>query len=129
MLIWLKLTSVDWIINKMEDCIFCKFISGEIKVNIIYENDNFIAFPDANPQVKGHTLIIPKKHYVNFLDLPSTLGGELLDAVKAVAEIHFKDKSVEGFNIIQNNFPIAGQIVMHAHFHMLPRRKGDGFKI
>jgi len=114
--------------KKEKDCIFCKIANKEIKVKIIYENDNFMAFPDINPRVKGHTLIIPKKHFINILDLPKILGNELLDAIKNVASIKLKE-GFEGFNIIQNNFPVAGQIVMHAHFHLIPRKKGDGFKL
>lgn len=109
-----------------EDCIFCKIINGEVKTDFIYENDNFVAFLDKNQDIKGHALVIPKKHFINTLDLPSSLGSELLDAVKGVVNFNFKDKSVEGFNLIQNNFPVAGQIVMHAHYHILPRRKNDG---
>ncbi len=110
-----------------EDCIFCKIAQGKIPEELIYESDNFIAFPDANPNVKGHTLIIPRKHYVNMMDMPATLGRELMDAIKSVADIKLK-QGAEGFNIIQNNFPAAGQVVMHAHIHLLPRKKGDGFK-
>ena len=110
-----------------KDCVFCKMARGEIKVDIIYENDNFFAFSDAEPKVEGHTLIVPKKHFVNILDLPASLGSELLDAVKAVAEIRLKE-GAEGFNILQNNGEVADQYVMHAHFHILPRRKDDGKK-
>ena len=112
------------------DCIFCKIANKEIKSDIIYENDNFITFPDAHPKVKGHCLVVSKKHFVNILDMPSTLGTELLDAVKNTLDIKTKeDKTIEGFNLVQNNFPAAGQLVMHAHFHILPRRKGDGFNL
>ena len=112
----------------MENCIFCKIANKKIESDIIYENDNFIAFPDANPKVKGHTLIISKKHFVNIMDLPASMGTELIDAVKAVAEIRLKE-GAEGFNIIQNNGEVAGQVVNHLHFHLLPRAKGDGFKV
>jgi len=112
----------------VNNCLFCKFVKKEIPVDIIYENDNFIAFPDANPIVEGHTLIIPKKHSVNTMDMPATLGQELLGAIKSVGEIKLKE-GFEGFNIIQNNFEPAGQVVMHTHFHFLPRKKGDGFKV
>ena len=112
-----------------KDCVFCKIASREIPAEIIYENDNFIAFPDLNPRVAGHTLIISKKHYVDILDMPISLGTELLDAIKNVAGKKLKEDLVEGFNILQNNFPVAGQVVMHTHFHLLPRRKDDGFKI
>ena len=110
-----------------EDCLFCKIALKEIPVKIIYESDNFIAFPDANPKVDGHLLIISKNHYVNIMDMPATLGQELVDTIKKVAGIMLK-QGAEGFNVIQNNFPAAGQIVMHAHIHLLPRKKGDGFK-
>ncbi len=118
---------LDSMFMKDKNCIFCKIARKEIPSEIIYENENFIAFPDAHPRVNGHTLIIPKKHFVNILDMPESLGSELLEAIKNTAGKFLKEKYIEGFNIIQNNFPIAGQIVMHSHLHILPRRKGDGF--
>jgi len=113
--------------KKKEECIFCKIAEGKIKVERIYEDDNFLAFPDANPIVKGHTLIIPKKHFVNIMDLPADLGEELLDVIKIIAEKRLKE-GAEGFNLIQNNFPAAGQAVMHFHLHLVPRKKGDKVK-
>ncbi|MEM3074462.1 MAG: HIT domain-containing protein [Candidatus Pacearchaeota archaeon] len=112
-----------------KDCIFCKIANKEIKTEIIYENKNFLAFPDANPKTKGHTLIISKKHFTNSLDMPTSLGNEIIETIKIIAEKKLKEKDIEGFNILQNNFPIAGQVIMHAHFHFLPRRKNDGIKI
>jgi len=112
----------------MDECIFCKMAKGEIKVDKIYEDDNFFAFPDAHPAVSGHTLILPKKHFVNMMDIPVSLGKELIEAIKKVAEIRMRG-GYEGFNLVQNNFPSAGQAVMHFHIHLLPRKKGDGFKL
>ena len=110
-----------------DDCIFCKIVNKEIHVKMIYENDNFVAFPDVTPQIKGHSLITSKKHFVNSLDMPASLGQELISAIKSVFDLKVKeDKSIEGFNLVQNNFAVAGQIVMHAHWHLLPRRKNDG---
>lgn len=113
---------------KDSDCVFCKIVNKKIKVKIIYENKNFIAFPDANPRVEGHTLIIPKKHFINMMDLPNSLGKDLMDVIKKVANKKLR-LGFDGFNILQNNFPSAGQIVMHAHFHFLPRKKNDGFDV
>ena len=110
--------------NKEEECIFCKIARKEIKTEIVEESDNFIAFPDAKPIVLGHTLIIPKKHFVNILDLPSALGSGLVDIIKRVAEKRIRG-GAEGFNLSMNNFPAAGQVVMHAHVHLIPRKKGD----
>ena len=111
-----------------EDCIFCKIAKGEIPVTKVYESNNFLAFLDQAPQVEGHTLIIPKEHSINILSLPSTLGQELLDVIKKVAEIKFRE-GFEGFNLVQNNFSAGGQVVMHTHFHLLPRKTGDGHQI
>ena len=109
----------------MEDCIFCKIAKKEIEQEIIYENDNFISFPDANPVGEGHSLVIPKKHFETILDLPSSLGTELLDCLKKTALKLMDEGKFEGFNIVNNNFESAGQVVKHVHFHILPRNKGD----
>jgi len=108
----------------MEDCIFCKIARKKLGVEIVYESENFIAFPDANPKCKGHTLIIPRKHFTNIIDMPSILGSELLDAIKKVAEIRFK-QGAGGFNVVINTGKEAGQAVMHFHVHLLPRKKNE----
>ena len=110
----------------MEDCIFCKIVNGEIPSERIYENDNFFSVLDANPQVEGHALVISKKHFENVLKLPILLGPELLDCIKETAIRLMKKYDAEGFNVVSNNFEVAGQIVKHVHFHILPRKKGDG---
>ncbi len=114
--------------NEKEDCIFCKIARKEVPVEIVEENDNFIAFPDAHPVSRGHTLLIPRKHFVNILDLPSDMASEMIDMIKIVAEKRLKE-GAEGFNLMMNNFSAAGQEVMHAHLHIVPRRKGDGIKV
>jgi histidine triad (HIT) family protein len=109
----------------MKDCVFCKIAKGEIPVERIYENDNFFSMLDANQKVKGHTLVISKKHFETFLDLPSTLGIELADCIKKTTFKLIEKYKAEGFNVINNNFEAGGQIVKHVHFHILPRKKGD----
>lgn len=110
------------------NCIFCKIVKKEISTNIIYESENFICFPDKNQKVKGHSLIVPKKHFVNLMDMPSELGSELLFDIKEIAANEMK-KGATGFNILQNNFSDAGQAINHAHIHIMPRYKNDGFKL
>lgn len=111
------------------DCIFCKISKGEVSSEKIYENDNFFSMPDKEPYVEGHSLVISKKHFQNVLDLPNSLGQEFLDCVKKTSlELTKKFKS-EGFNIVQNNFPAAGQVVNHIHFHIIPRKEGDGKRV
>ena len=114
----------DKLKNQKEDCIFCKIANKEIKDEIIYESDNFIVVPDLHPVGPGHCLIISKRHYETVLDLPSSLGGELLDVAKKQGFRFMKDEKAEGFNLFQNNFEAGGQVVMHYHLHAIPRRKG-----
>ncbi len=111
-----------------EYCIFCRISKGEIHSKKIYENENFFSIPDANPKVEGHSLVISKKHFETVLDLPVSLGSELLDCIKKTSLELMKKFEANGFNVMQNNFEIAGQVVKHVHFHILPRKKNDGFK-
>jgi histidine triad (HIT) family protein len=113
----------------MEDCVFCKIASGEIPSHKLYENDNFFSVLDKNQDIKGHFLVISNKHFNNLLDLPSSLGVELVDCIKNTALKLFEEYDAEGFNVIQNNFESAGQVVNHIHFHIIPRRKSDGVSI
>jgi len=112
----------------MDDCIFCKISKGEINSPKIYENFNFFSIKDANPLAKGHSLIIPKKHFKTILDLPSSAGKDLVDCIKETALKVIKEINCEGFNLIQNNFEAAGQVVEHLHFHLIPRKKEDNLK-
>ena len=111
--------------NPKHDCVFCRIMNGEIVAHTIFENENFKAIPDANPKVKGHSLIISKKHFETVLDMPITLGGELVEAIKGTSLKLMDENKAQGFNIIQNNFAVAGQIVPHVHFHIFPRKPGD----
>jgi histidine triad (HIT) family protein len=113
----------------MEDCIFCKIIKGEIPSEKILETDNFFAIKDINPKTSGHSLVISKKHYQTLLDVPSSLFGEFLETAKKLALKLMKEEAAEGFNLIMNNYRIAGQLVPHIHIHVLPRKKEDNFKI
>ncbi len=109
-----------------DDCIFCKIVKGEIESEKIYEDDNFFAILDVNPKAEGHTLIISKQHYKNILDVPTSLGGEILDAIKKIGLKLIKDKKGEGFNVCVNMGEVAGQTVHHFHAHIIPRNSGDG---
>ena len=109
----------------MEECVFCKIANGEILNDKIYENDNFFSVPDQNQKVPGHSLVISKKHFKTTLDVPSSLGQELLDCIKKTSLKLVEKHKSEGFNVVNNNFPAAGQVVHHVHYHILPRKKGD----
>jgi len=108
-----------------DDCIFCKIIKQK-SGDFVYENDNFIGILDINPISEGHTLVIPKKHYITILDMPETLGRELIEAIKNISTNLIKDGKAEGFNVLQSNQKVAQQEVPHVHFHIIPRKKDDG---
>ena len=104
----------------MDDCIFCKIVKGDIPSYKIYENEKVIAFLDINPLSKGHTLVLPKQHYVNILDLPEELYLHMSKIVKKISH-HLNDKyKPEGILINQNNGKRAGQEILHAHIHIKP---------
>lgn len=111
----------------MTNCIFCKIAKKDILVERIYENDNFFSIVDANPIVKGHSLVISKKHFETILDIPSSLGLDLLDCIKKTS-LKLMKGDIDGFNLVNNNFEAAGQIIKHVHFHIIPRKKDDGMK-
>jgi len=100
-------------------------VRGEIPVTKIYENDNFFSIPNANPVIDGHSLVISKKHFETTLDMPNSLGTELLDCIKKTVLKILEETKAEGFNIVNNNFGVAGQIINHVHFHIIPRKKAD----
>lgn len=104
----------------MDDCIFCKIVRGEIPSYKIYEDDKVIAFLDINPLSKGHTLVLPKQHYVNILDMPEDLYCYIAKIVKRVSMILDEKYKPEGIIINQNNGNRAGQEVLHAHIHIKP---------
>ncbi len=110
----------------MSDCIFCKIVAGEIPNHTIYEDENFLAFLDVFPHALGHTVVIPKVHRHNFMELNDLEIEKIMLAVKRAME---KIKAVlnpDGFNVGWNDGPAGGQVVPHLHVHIFPRYEGDG---
>lgn len=112
-----------------KDCVFCKIARREIKSDLLFESANFIAFRDSNPLVPGHTLVVPKKHFVTLLDISDSLGNEMLGFLKKVSGSLLDEKYGDGFNVVMNNLEVAGQAVMHAHIHLIPRKEDDGLSV
>lgn len=111
----------------MTDCVFCSIIDGEIPGNIVYEDENVVAFLDANPVSKGHTLVVPKKHVE---DIHGAEGMDyLMDALVKVSDAVEEAFDPEGINIAQNNGEATGQEVFHLHFHVTPIYTGDELQI
>ena len=101
------------------DCIFCKIISKEIPAKILYEDDDTISFLDAFPVAKGHTLVIPKKHFSQIQDMPDNVNQKLFDIVHKIIP---KTDSVKGSTLVLiHNGKESGQEIMHVHVHLIPR--------
>lgn len=113
----------------MKDCIFCQIVQGNIPCAKVYETGYILAFLDISPVIKGHTLVIPKKHMVNILDIPGSLAQELQESLQKVARGLMTGIKAQGFNVQMNNFEAAGQLVMHAHYHLMPRFAHDGLRL
>lgn len=111
------------------DCVFCKIIEGKIKSYKVYEDGSALAFLDINPVNPGHTLVVSKKHYANLEEIPEDELCRLISAVKKVGLAVKKGMGVAGYNLTENNDPVAGQIIPHIHFHIIPRVEGDGLKL
>ena len=105
------------------DCIFCKIVSKEIPTKILYEDEYTIAFLDAFPVAKGHTLVIPKQHYAKIQDLPSEINEKLFNTVHKLIP---KVDSLQGSTLVAiHNGKDSGQEIPHVHVHLIPRSKND----
>ncbi len=113
----------------MQDTLFTKIVRGDLPSWRVYEDDRVIGILDINPVNKGHVLVIPKEPYANVHDLPEELFAHLMVVAKRVSGAVQKATNADGINIIMNNGADAGQLIVnHAHVHIVPRFKDDGFK-
>jgi len=110
---------------KDENCIFCKIIKREIPSKIVFENDLNLAFLDISPISKGHTIVIPKNHYFTLEDIPDHELTETFKVVKKISMRIHQNLQINGYNILQNNFAAAGQVINHFHIHIIPRSFDD----
>ena len=114
----------------VSDCIFCKIVAGEIPASKVYEDDHFLAFLDISQVTPGHTLVIPKKHARNLLEMTPYETADLFNIVSRVTKKVESATQPQGMNIISNMEEIAGQSVFHTHVHILPRySQEDDLKI
>ncbi len=102
-------------------CIFCKIIEGEIPSRKVYEDDDILAILDISQTTMGHTLVMPKKHYDDFLQMPENEFGALMEKVQQIADQIIKRMNANGCNILINTGETAGQTVRHVHVHIIPR--------
>jgi histidine triad (HIT) family protein len=107
---------------------FLKIISREIPAEIVYEDEHTLAFLSIHPNHAGHTLVIPKKYARNLFDMDAITLSHLMETVQKVVAAVQKATDCGGINLAMNNEAVAGQVIFHAHVHVIPRFAGDGFK-
>jgi histidine triad (HIT) family protein len=110
----------------MNDCIFCKIVNKEIPATVLYEDDDVLVFMDIGPIIKGHVLVISRKHYDPVTETPDEILTKLHLTAKRIAQAQMNGLEADGVNIMQNNGKASGQEVEHIHVHVIPRFDNDG---
>lgn len=109
------------------DCLFCKFVNKEIPTEVVFENNDVLAFKDIAPMAKIHILFIPKKHSCDMAEM-SRKGHDISAIFNAISEYVKKEKlEEEGYRVVTNKGGFAGQSVFHTHFHLLAGEPLKGF--
>jgi histidine triad (HIT) family protein len=108
------------------DCVFCSIVAGEIEAEIVLDEPDFVAFLDARPVFKGHTLLVPREHMLTLPDLPARLRDGFLEAAQRLSTAVVDGLGAQGSFVAVNN--VVSQSVAHLHLHVVPRTKGDGLR-
>ena len=111
---------------KEDKCLFCKIVFGQIPVTKIYEDEAVLAFLDIGPISDGHTLVIPKMHYEKVDECPPEIMAQVASRIGKIAGAVSNAMNSDGYNVLCNNGKAAGQVIDHLHFHIIPRKTGDG---
>ena len=109
------------------ECVFCKIIAGEIPSTKLYEDDLVLAFLDIAPINYGHLLVIPKEHHSSSATIPEGTAGRMFYVASRLGIACKRALDIEGFNLHLADGQCAGQVVFHAHLHLIPRSVDDGF--
>jgi histidine triad (HIT) family protein len=108
-----------------ENCIFCQIVAKQAPSSIIYEDATLMAFLDIRPLNMGHTLVIPKEHFVDIFDTPNKVLAAVHVVSKQLAAAVKKATNADGISIIQQSGKAAGQDIFHIHVHVVPRFEGQ----
>jgi len=107
-------------------CVFCSIVAGDVPCVKVYEDMSVLAFLDIGPVSEGHTLVIPKTHFETLDACPAELLSKMAACAGRIARALVAAVGAKGYNVLCNNGKAAGQLVGHVHFHVIPRREGDG---
>lgn len=108
----------------MDECAFCRIVSGENEAHVLYEDERTLAFLDANPAVEGHMLVIPKAHREDVLGCEPATATAVFDTVRTVSRALDAAFDPDGFSVFHSTGTLVGN-VKHAHVHVVPRRTDD----
>lgn len=109
------------------NCIFCNIIKNQT-YKLVFKNDNFVAFLDIFPKNLGHTVVVPKRHSKNFMELQNNELKEVNLIIKKIIKAMEKSLNIDGFNILVNTGKNANQVIFHTHFHIIPTYKNKEIK-
>ena len=112
----------------MDNCVFCKIIENQIPSVKIYEDDLVLAFLDLGPINYGHTLVIPKEHHESSATIPENVAGRMFRVGSRIGVALKRKLDYDAFNLHLADGTAAGQVVMHAHMHVVPRGVEDNFR-
>ena len=112
----------------MSSCIFCKIVNGEIPSVKLYEDELVFAFLDISPINFGHTLVIPKEHHESASTIPEAVAGRMFRVGARIGIALKRLDAYDAYNLHLADGTAAGQVVMHAHLHVIPRGAEDGFR-
>lgn len=107
----------------MEDCLFCKFADGEIPVNKVYKDEDFVIIRDINPQAKNHFLAIPKRHFKYLAEMTEDDAALVARMLKKIPTLEKELELSGGYRLVINQGDDAGQTVPHLHIHILSGQK------
>lgn len=108
------------------DCVFCKIVAGLIPSQAVLQTEAALAFLDVGPLSDGHLLVIPRDHYGRLEEMPAAVVSEIGGLLPRLGQALVQVTGALGYNVLQNNGRVAGQVVPHVHFHLIPRAEGDG---
>jgi len=112
-------------VQRDANCIFCKIVAAEVPSFAVYEDDKIFSFLDIGPLSEGHLLVIPRDHYTRYTDMPASLSAAMSTMLPTLGRALLSVTKAEGFNLLMNQGGVAGQVVPHVHFHLIPRKPGD----
>lgn len=113
----------------MENCVFCEIAAGRAPAEILCQEEGALAFLDAHPAALGHTLVVPRRHCVTLWELDEESAAAVARLLVRISRALRQALAPDGLTVLQNNGRAAGQEVLHAHFHLIPRWYGDGLRL